>query len=149
MSVIVEKLYQPTEKDYLSGTIQRRFVEQINIAGAAAATLSGLGAIVPLNTICIVRMISCTSLPGAAQFSLGVLARVIDAGSPTNNPTTVYVPTPQEPVALRAFMAQECELVLFPGEQLSYQVFFNAGVAVNVAEVAAHGYYLPRANIQN
>jgi hypothetical protein len=142
---IVERVYQPTAKDNLSGLRQSRAFAQQTAAGALV-TVSLAFAAVPPDTARIITNMSILATPGAAQRVLGAYANIFVPG-----PQTIFQVGLQsdgaQAVASLISLNWAGEIILLPNETLQLNCEHNAGAASNSCVFSYFGYDVPRANI--
>lgn len=141
-------LYAPTFKDAVAGLNAQRVFARVSSTVSAAANIVTDSAIVPPDQAWMILGASVEASPGAAQTLIGgnLLVR-LNAGGPAQFQAEFNAPFAAA-VALRQFMGWGGELWMFPGEQLTFDVYFNAGVANNTYLASWWGISIPRANLR-
>jgi hypothetical protein len=144
--VLVERIYQPTLKDVVSGIRQQRYYAQVSGVPAAATTITIDFPVVPPDTARFITNFAWLNSPGAAQFTEACSAFVNLNGVITG--PVVYTMPRTRTVAAVSACNELVDILLLPGEALRMLVLFNAGAANNSFTGFVHGYDIPRANMQ-
>jgi len=142
---VVETIYTPTAKDYLSGVRQTRFVGVFAVNTAAATTVvSGSSFVCPPDTARWLTGWSWSAVGGAAQ-NLNIV-QLLNAISGSFNLAAQMMPSYRTAAVLMAG-TMPLDMLLLPGETLTMQAVFDSGVAGNTMSGFVWGYDIPRANI--
>ena len=142
---LIERIYDPTQKDLLSGLRQQRFSLQLS-ASSASAIVNADSSAVPPDTARFITGLSWNATPGAAQTIELFQAFVLLAGAASVS-MQFNQSAPYRVAAVLVGCYIPVDFVMLPGEVLRMQAQFNAGAAANALNAFAVGFDIPRANI--
>lgn len=142
-------LYALSGKDLLSAPVPRRVTVLGADATAAAAQISSefLRNDTP-DQVFIVHQVAVLLSPGAAQNALLGRVRLIDTQAGTVLGEVTMRHNPRLAAAEPFGFSEQCFVVLFGGEALQAFGDFSAGAAANTIAGSAHGWSIPRGNLQ-
>lgn len=141
---MLERLYQPTAKDLLSGIQHSRF-QSIATNSAASTGVTALSFTVPADRMRVIQCVTCQCQPGAAQFFEYVYFQVTPGSAPAPS-WQMYFSPPTRTVAVPVAAAWSGEIWIYPNESVTLGAFFSAGGVANAVNASVFGWDIPRGN---
>lgn len=144
-NALLEDLYLPLERDQQLGLVQRRLVESVTAGTTSTQVSSGDFFQVPVGYVHILTNICVYATAGSGQVVKGWRCRMENAYPIGNHYVAGAVPGLSQ-----NFLCDNSELswLMMPGENLLLVVEFDAGTNQNDIHCTAHGFRIPKANIQ-
>lgn len=145
--MLVEKIWQPTQKDVLSGLRQQRFMYASGSVSNAAAQVTVNGPVCPADTARFITMVSAQGAPGAAQFFEAFQFLLVTNGGTTPSFVITVSPPTRNAGIVTGVGGILCDIVMMPGDFIAMTGTFNAGGVANAIAAWMFGYDIPRANL--